>query len=196
MINKVEWWEKAKEASKQTGWLPTVILAQWQHETGNFASANLMNNNNIAGQTWQPYMSEALRGSARPKVEGGYYIKYADPVIGYVDFIQTNGRYKDVKLQTTEAGQIGAIAAAGWAADKRYAELLMNCLAGNRNQGFTLERWEDETLKLDENVVHTIINTWIKPAWGQANESNDTKEMDYMNWLANQLRQAAGLPLE
>lgn len=53
-----------------------------------------MNNNNIAGQTWQPYMSEVLRGSARPKVEGGYYIKYADPVIGYVDFIQTNGRYR------------------------------------------------------------------------------------------------------
>ncbi|RTE05477.1 glucosaminidase domain-containing protein [Paenibacillus whitsoniae] len=208
--DKNYWWNKAKEASLETGWLPTVILAQWQLETGDFLSANLQVNNNIAGQTWQPYMGTELKGTARPAAEGGYYIKYADPVVGYVDFIAKNGRYAGVKLQTTEEGQIKAIAAAGWATDPEYATKLINVLKSNRQQGYTLQRWEDETLKLAPGVAQTIINTWIKPAWHEADRAQrDVEEQGdaaaaakleeqkvYCNWLANQLRAAAGLSAE
>jgi hypothetical protein len=96
MSIKGYWWNKAKEASAVVGWFPTVILAQWQWETGNFTSNNLTKNNNIAGQTWLPYMGEASKGTAR--AEGGFYIKYADPVEGYTDFILCNPRYANVRI--------------------------------------------------------------------------------------------------
>jgi hypothetical protein len=143
------WWGKAKEASQQVGWFPTVILAQWQLETGHFTSSNFVNNNNIAGQTWQSYMPESMRGTARPKAEGGYYIRYDDPVIGYVDFIQKNGRYTNVKLQETEESQIREIAARGWAVDPKYAEKLIGRLNDNKAAGYVLEE-EDVPMKLEE----------------------------------------------
>ncbi|CAH1230638.1 hypothetical protein PAECIP111891_06706 [Paenibacillus allorhizoplanae] len=144
------WWRKAKEASEQVGWFPTVILAQWQLETGHFTSSNFVNNNNIAGQTWQSYMPESIRGTARPKAEGGSYIRYDDPVIGYVDFIQKNGRYANVKLQETEEGQIREIAARGWAVDPKYAEKLIDRLNDNKAAGYVLEEEEDVPMKLEE----------------------------------------------
>ncbi|WNR44878.1 glucosaminidase domain-containing protein [Paenibacillus roseipurpureus] len=138
------WWERAKTASEQVGWFPTVILAQWQHETGDFRSNNFVKNNNIAGQTWQNYMPEAIRGTARPAAEGGYYIRYDDPVTGYVDFIKNNGRYAGVKLKTTEEAQIRAIAAAGWAVDPNYADKLIRRLKDNEQLGFRLATEKEE----------------------------------------------------
>ncbi|MGG1519535.1 glucosaminidase domain-containing protein [Paenibacillus oryzisoli] len=207
-MNMINWWNKAKEASLDTGWFPTVILAQWQLETGNFTSSNLHINNNIAGQTWQPYMSESLKGTPRPASEGGFYIKYDDPVAGYVDFILQNGRYADVRCKATEMEQIQAIATAGWAVDPNYANKLVKILSSNQQQGFTLQRAEEESLKLDPGVANTIIHTWIGPAWLQADEAQKECQGDvvtttklqeqkvYYNWLANQLRLAAGLPFE
>lgn len=156
------WWGKAKEASTIIGWFPTVILAQWQHETGHFTSSNFLNNNNIAGQTWRSYMHESMRGTARPAAEGGYYIRYDDPVTGYVDFIQKNGRYANVKLMGTEEQQIQEIAASGWAVDKKYAEKLIARLNGNKLQGYVIEE-EDKVLKEEIEVlkcqVQTLLNT-------------------------------------
>lgn len=161
-MNKFYWWQKAQEASALVGWLPTVIFAQWQVETGHFTSPNFVNNNNIAGQTWQNYMPESMRGTARPQAEGGYYIRYDDPVSGYVDFIRKNGRYAKVKLQKTEKEQIHEIAARGWAADERYAEILISRLMSNKLQGFILEE-DDEMLKeeveLLKGQIQTLLNT-------------------------------------
>ncbi|MGG1555016.1 glucosaminidase domain-containing protein [Paenibacillus ferrarius] len=162
-MEKVDWWNKAKEAGLETGWFPTVILAQWQLETGNFTSANLLNNNNIAGQTWQPYMGTALKGTARPAAEGGYYIKYVDPVVGYVDFIKKNRRYAGVRLQSSEEGQIRAIAAAGWAVDPAYAEKLISILNRNKTQGFTLK-------EEDLSMVLNFDEDW---QWKQLGDSLD-----------------------
>jgi hypothetical protein len=145
------WWVKAKEASQQVGWFPTVILAQWQLETGHFTSSNFLNNNNIAGQTWQSYMPESIRGTARPKAEGGYYIRYEDPVIGYVDFIRKNDRYANVKLKETEEGQIHEIAARGWAVDPKYAEKLIGRLNDNKFAGCVLEDEEMQPMKFDDD---------------------------------------------
>ncbi|RTE09294.1 glucosaminidase domain-containing protein [Paenibacillus whitsoniae] len=207
-MNMIDWWNKAREASLEIGWFPTVILAQWQLETGNFTSSNLRVNNNIAGQTWQPYMSQSLKGTPRPASEGGFYIKYDDPIEGYVDFILQNRRYADVRWKLTEMDQIQAIAAAGWATDPNYANKLVKILISNQQQGFTLQRAEEESLKLDPGVANTIINTWIGPAWHEADKAQKACQDDatatdklqeqktYYNWLANQLRLAAGLPFE
>lgn len=144
------WWGKAKESSEQVGWFPTVILAQWQLETGHFQSSNFVNNNNIAGQTWQSYMPESMKGTARTKAEGGYYIRYDDPVTGYVDFIKKNGRYANVKLKETEEGQIQEIAARGWAVDPEYAEKLIDRLNDNKVLGYVLEDESNMPMKLEQ----------------------------------------------
>lgn len=197
-LDNLYWWGKAKEASAIIGWFLTVVFAQWQHETGHFTSSDFTKNNNIAGQTWQSYMSLSMKGSERPSIEGGYYIQYEDPVIGYVDFIQKNGRYAGVKPKVTEEEQIYEIAACGWATDKEYALKLIKRLKDNKKQGYILE----EVPELDKDVANTIINTWIKPEWheveGKKNDASDeiiaelSKQQKYYNWLANQLRKASG----
>lgn len=47
--------------------------------------------------------------------------------------------------------------------------------------------------KADPGVVITVINTWLKPAF---DKSTDVKQKAYYNWLANMLRDAAGLERE
>lgn len=121
MANEAKFWILANQAAKETGWKAETIFTQWQWETAHFTSSNLRNNNNIAGQTW--YAGCGLpKGSARPKNEGGFYIKYSDAAQGYVEFIKKNHRYDDVKLGKTVEEQIDRIAANGWAADKNYAK--------------------------------------------------------------------------
>ncbi|MBA2943227.1 glucosaminidase domain-containing protein [Paenibacillus sp. CGMCC 1.16610] len=173
------WWGRAKEASLQVNWLPTVILAQWQLETGHFQSFNFINNNNIAGQTWQSYMPLSMKGTPRPSAEGGFYIRYDDPVIGYVDFIQKNGRYANVKIFETEQGQINEIAARGWAADTEYAEKLMNRLLSNRLQGFILEE-DDEMLKEEVEVLKGQIQTLLNTADAHIEKINTLEKQNNM----------------
>jgi hypothetical protein len=193
-LSKDDWWEKAKEASAIISWFPTVILCQWQLETGNFKSANLLNNNNIAGQTWQPYMGEAMKGTARPANEGGYYIRYADPVDGYVDFIQKNPRYSHVKDASTEEDQIRAIAAAGWAADLEYADKLIDILNGNKAQGYVLDVKEDDTLELLEwewkqlgDSLHGLYQKGLISDYNWADKAYEMKltlsELAYLNMV-------------
>ncbi|OXM86449.1 peptidoglycan recognition protein family protein [Paenibacillus rigui] len=47
---------------------------------------------------------------------------------------------------------------------------------------------------LDKGVAQTIISTWISPAWHQMTGNRD--QQDYLHWLANELRKAAGLDPE
>ncbi|NOU63190.1 DUF1906 domain-containing protein [Paenibacillus sp. LMG 31461] len=63
---------------------------------------------------------------------------------------------------------------------------------------------------LDIDVANTIINTWISPAWNDADRAQQAVEVDgdveasvkleeqksYCNWLANQLRKATGQPFQ
>ncbi|WP_028553164.1 peptidoglycan recognition protein family protein [Paenibacillus sp. UNC451MF] len=50
----------------------------------------------------------------------------------------------------------------------------------------------EEQKMLEKGVAETIINTWISPAWFKANGNNE--QQDYLHWLANELRKAAGTP--
>lgn len=150
--NITYWWGKAKEASLQVGWLPTVILAQWQVETGHFQSFNFVNNNNIAGQTWQSYMPLSMKGTPCPSAEGGFYIHYEDPVFGYVDFIQKNGR---------------------------YAKKLIDRLLSNRIQGFILEE-DDEMLKEEVEVLKGQIQTLLNTADAHIEKINTLEKQNSM----------------
>ncbi|WP_235822208.1 glucosaminidase domain-containing protein [Gottfriedia luciferensis] len=135
MSNTVKYFQLAQEVSKKIGWLPEVIYTQWQVETAHFTSKNFKKNNNIAGQTWYPGLPQSSKGTARPKSEGGYYIKYDDPITGYVDFILSNPRYSKVKTYKTANAQFKAIAAAGWAASPNYADVLISVNNANIRNG-------------------------------------------------------------
>lgn len=135
MVDLNNYLKLAEDASKKIGWLPEVIFTQWQLETANFTSNNFIKNNNIAGQTWTKNMPIEMRGSNRPKNEGGYYIKYDNPVDGYVDFILTNPRYKNVKNFKNAEEQINEIARSGWATDPNYAEALIKLYKMNLKKG-------------------------------------------------------------
>jgi murein DD-endopeptidase MepM/ murein hydrolase activator NlpD len=125
-------WNWALKASRETGWSPILILSQWQIETAHFSSDNFLNNHNIAGQTWHEGIPESMKGSARPIEEGGHYIKYSDPVEGYISFILENPRYDGVKEQPTPELQAAALAKAGWAVDPNYQNLLHQLIQQNR----------------------------------------------------------------
>ncbi|WP_088041056.1 glucosaminidase domain-containing protein [Bacillus sp. EAC] len=135
MSNTVKYLLLAQEASNKIGWLPEVIFTQWQVETAHFTSNNFKKNNNIAGQTWTSGLPKSSRGTARPFSEGGYYIKYNDPVQGYVDFILNNPRYSKVKQFPTAEGQFKEIARAGWAVAPNYAEVLISVYHSNIKNG-------------------------------------------------------------
>jgi hypothetical protein len=114
----------ACEAAHELGWLPQTIFSQWVLETGWFKSYNYLHNNNIAGQTWYN-ACKFPKGTARK--EGGYYIQYDDPVVGYVSFIRANaGRYKKVKEGKTVAEQVKALKDVGWATDPEYVNKVMS----------------------------------------------------------------------
>ena len=192
---KSYWWEEAKKAAAIVGWFPTVILAQWQWETNYrdangkwipFSSPNLLNNNNIAGQTWREWMPEFTKGTARPAAEGGYYIKYEDAVEGYTRFIKTNGRYSHVKDEKTEEGQIRAIAAAGWAADKNYANGLISVLNANKQQGYTCEVNYLMTKEDAKQIVAILSDYW------HSMDGNKPVQ-DYTHHLANEVRKTCGM---
>jgi hypothetical protein len=136
MANEAKYWILANKAAKQLGWLAETIFTQWSWETAHFTSANLLNNNNIAGQTWTSANPTSMRGTARAEKEGGYYIKYADPVQGYVDFIKKNHRYDGVKNAKSVEAQIDAIAKAGWATDPHYAAGLKSLHQYNIQHGY------------------------------------------------------------
>jgi len=133
--NTVKYLLLAQEASKKIGWLPEVIFTQWQVETAHFTSNNFKKNNNIAGQTWTSGLPVSSKGTARPASEGGYYIKYNDPVQGYVDFILNNPRYSRIKQFQTAEGQFKEIACAGWAVAPNYAEVLISVYHSNLKNG-------------------------------------------------------------
>jgi peptidoglycan hydrolase-like protein with peptidoglycan-binding domain len=129
-----KYWILANVAAKKIRWFPETIYTQWVWETGHFTSYNFLANNNIAGQTWYEGCGH-LRGTPRPSSEGGFYIKYNDPVQGYVDFIQKNHRYDNIKNGKTVEEQIDLIAKAGWAVDPRYAIGLKSLHQSNIRKG-------------------------------------------------------------
>ncbi|PGS46818.1 hypothetical protein COC46_20545 [Bacillus sp. AFS041924] len=102
LSNTVKHFKYPNEVSKKIGWLlAEVIFTQWQVETAHFTSKNFKKNNNFAGQTCHPGLPLSSRGTVKPKSEGGYYIKYDDPIKGYVDFVLSHSRYDKVKTYKT-----------------------------------------------------------------------------------------------
>jgi hypothetical protein len=130
---EADYWEWALDVSSVIGWSPLFIMAQWRDETGNFSSPNFVNNNNIAGQTWTPNCG-CLKGTPRPKVEGGWYIKYEDAAQGYIDFIQKNSRYDHVKNLKTPEEQAKAVAEQGWAVAPDYLDKLLVLIEETRKK--------------------------------------------------------------
>lgn len=171
MANEAKYWILANKAAKKLGWLPETIFTQWAWETSHFTSHNLLENNNIAGQTWYEGCGHE-KGSARPIKEGGYYIKYDDAAQGYVEFIQKNiKRYGNVSSATSVDAQIDLIAHDGWAADPNYAKGLKSLHQFNIKQGFynlprqdvSTPMWDKDILKKGQIGKLTIlkpINLW------------------------------------
>ena len=158
------WYSEAKKAAKEIGWLPQVVMCQWQWETGHFKSNNLKKNNNIAGQTWYEGCGYP-KGTKRPEREGGYYIKYPDPVTGYVDFIKKNQkRYGKVKDKKTVKEQFQEIKKGGWAVDPNYVNGLMGVHESNIKNGLYKEvsTPKKTTTKKTTTKKYTSIVDYLK----------------------------------
>ena len=183
------WYKKAIEASEQTGWLPEVILAQWQVETDNFTSDNFKENNNLAGQTWFEG-SKYPKGTARPNNKGGYYINYPDAVEGYVDFINTSNRYSKVKTMQTAEDQLEEIARAGWANDKNYADALITVYNANVREGiyFTDNNvtsvTEDNSSSVRNEIQNNIIVDYLNSI-GVDSSLNNIKKLAAKHGIIN-----------
>jgi hypothetical protein len=133
MFEKEYQWACA--AAKELGWLPQTIFSQWVLETGWFKSNNFKTNNNIAGQTWYEGCGYP-QGTSRGR-EGGFYIKYPDPVRGYVDFITRNvRRYGQVKNFHTVQEQVFEIKKNGWATDPDYVNKVMSIYRTCLDKGY------------------------------------------------------------
>lgn len=57
----------------------------------------------------------------------------------------------------------------------------------------TLKGVVEVTPTLDKGVGLTILRTWIKPAWEEAKAAGDTAQCDYIAYLGQELRKAAGI---
>jgi glucan-binding YG repeat protein len=168
MANEAKYWILANKAAQQLGWLPQTVFTQWAWETAHFTSANLLNNNNIAGQTWYQNCGHE-KGTPRPKNEGGWYIKYEDAAQGYVEFIKNNiRRYGNVSGAHTVESQIDLIAKDGWAADPHYAIGLKSLHQANLRDGiYDLPRAESGWVKNNDIWYYykngaLLKNNWIK----------------------------------
>ncbi len=172
-----KYWQWALDASAQTGWHPLFIYSQWQNESGNFTSNNFKNNNNLAGQTWTEN-SEYPKGTARPASEGGWYIKYPDPVVGYVDFINRNPRYGNVASYSTPEDQAREVAKQGWAVNPDYAEILIDMIQTNR------EKFGDVEVppRNPNSIVPAGGSVGVAPASEDAISTMKTMMTDLYNW--------------
>lgn len=72
----------------------------------------------------------------------------------------------------------------------------------DEDKSFGLEGWwgadpvtppAPAATKLDPGVALTVINSWMVPSY---NSTKDQGQKDYYHWLANELRKAAGIPVE
>lgn len=143
----IEW---AKRAAGILGWFPETVYSQWALETGWFKSNNFKSNNNIAGQTWYEGCGYP-KGTPRSQREGGFYIKYPDPVTGYIDFITRNSRrYGKVKEFRTVEGQFQAIKDAGWAVDDAYVTKLIAVYRTVQKKGY----FENRVVQVPKKVTH------------------------------------------
>lgn len=167
MAERPPYYDDAIRAANVIGWDPDVVYAQWRWETGHFTSQNFKQNNNIAGQTWTPSMGESKKGTARPANEGGYYVKYSDPVAGYIEFVQNNNRYANVKNQTTELGQIEEIKRAGWAVDPNYVKGVYGVLESIRKQYNGLDTKTGNST--GSNVLSVMYKTADPSKWVTGN---------------------------
>jgi collagenase-like PrtC family protease len=142
-------------AAQELGWLPQTIFSQWALETGWFKSYNYTHNNNIAGQTWYKGCGYPI-GSPRPAEEGGNYIQYPDPVLGYVAFIKANlRRYGKVKEGKTVSEQVKALKDGGWAADPDYVSKVMSVYRTCLDKGY-FNRPVVKTIPVNSApVIHT-----------------------------------------
>lgn len=113
----------AQKAAAQLGWNATFIQNQWALETGNFSSHVWKADNNPAGIKWYPGMTYGTKGT--PAADGGYYAKFSDPVIGYVNFVKHNPRYSNVGNSKDPYIEAQTIAKDGWATDPNYAKKVM-----------------------------------------------------------------------
>lgn len=113
----------AVAAGQKSGIDPYVIMSQAALETGYGAHAPNNNYFGIKGPGGTQRTTEYVNG--KPVTINDSFRGYAslgDSVQGYVDFLSSNRRYRNVFTQPDGKAQIGAIAAAGYATDPAYAQ--------------------------------------------------------------------------
>ncbi|MBD0381271.1 glycoside hydrolase family 73 protein [Paenibacillus sedimenti] len=106
------------------------------------------------------------------------------------DLLFNRSRYERVRGAKTAQEQTLALYLCGYATDPAYSIKLQGLI-----RDFNLNKYDILEVEpmLDKGVAQTIINTWISPAW---HDADDQDQKNYLHWLANELRKASGQPTE
>lgn len=127
----------ANYASEKTGWDSGLIYAQWVLETGNFTSSVFKKDNNLAGIKWVSAKNNpGASGPGSAANDGGRYAHYSNlamGVQGYINFIQANKRYSNVKTGKTLKDQATLVRQDGWATDPDYVAKVVKIAGGSND---------------------------------------------------------------
>lgn len=107
------------------------------------------------------------------------------------DVLFGNVRYTRVRQAQTPVEQAEMLYRCGYATDPFYATKIAGLAAQ-----FTQYDEEANEPMLDKGVAETIINTWMSLAWTEANDAGNAEQAEYIHWLADELRKAAGIKTE
>lgn len=158
----------AAAAAKASGLDIRVVLAQAAAETG-WGKSVLKGTNNLlniqqgvgwGGPTRVFPVTEFLNGAARlvPRAFR-VYKNVADSIHDWASFLKSNPRYSKAGLFRPEIkgdplAQVAALAAAGYATDPKYRELVGGIATGSRLSGY-LEKIRSERLAVSSRVRQT-----------------------------------------
>lgn len=151
-----------------------------------------------------------------------YMRAFATEIAGYE--LGVYGSYAVVRTMHERGVSTKLMQTYAWSKGQRYAPISIYQYENDvRVNGIGIDRCESDgnaggwrkgmvnaTSSLAPEIAQTIIETWLQPAWQEADQVQRTKKAEgdaegsaelekqknYYHWLANSLRDAAGLPRE
>lgn len=202
----------AVSEQRRTGVLASVTIAQAVLESGWGGAAPGNNLFGIKGTGQELTTKEYVNGHFVTVTDGfRVYDTWEGSVIDHSNFLVQNSRYRkagffDRCAALDFVGAAKALQAAGYATDPGYASKLVSIIENNDLHKFDYVEEAEDMPKLDPGVAQTLIDTFLKPEWHGAEAAKEgappetvselEKQQRYYKWLADSLRDAAGLPRE
>jgi flagellar protein FlgJ len=183
---------------------PSVRLAQTLLETGGQIHAwNNLVGYKVGSGRLTPYWSGASVNTSTWEVYNG--VKYDDVKSNWRAYDSIENcfrdqellfqldRYKAVREATTPEDQAVALYRCGYATDPEYYVKIIAIAKPYKYLDTPRKSEGKGGPELEKWVAQTIVNTWLKPAWDEANEEGHEEDKKNIRLLGNKLRLACGM---